>query len=198
MKIEEIEKVLSVGNAIGGTLKTKSSELPLNEVYSFTKGKFNVIAARSGKGKSKLMASKAFEESSSKSVLFLSSEMKGTELNNLFKEAIPTLKNTEISLMIGEADSVLNSKRVCEIVSSVISEGFEAQKVYVDHFELDKNQSLEQALLEISNLGPEFVLSMQLSRSSNENLFGDFATEEDKEIYKKASDWEIADEDLFD
>lgn len=171
MKFVEIEEVLSVGHAIGGTLKTKSAELPLNEVYSFTKDKFNVIAAKTGKGKSKLMASKAFEESSSKSVLFLSSEMRGTELNHLFKEAVPTFKNTGISLMIGEADSVLNSKRVSEIVSAVISEGFEAEKVYVDHFELDENQSLEQALLEISNLGPEFVLSMQLSRSSNENLF---------------------------
>lgn len=166
MKIKEINSVLGNAEEIGGELKTKSISLNLNEVYKAEKGNFTVVAAKTGKGKSKLMTANALNDSAKgDKILFLTSEMKGQELDNLFDDVIIEEIEDEISLAVGETESSLTSENITHLVLSYLNEGYEVDKVYVDHFVLEENQSLQDALNELDKLGVKITLSTQLSQT---------------------------------
>ena len=164
MKIKEINDVLGNAKEIDGELETKSIFLKLNGVYQAEKGKITVIAAEAGKGKSKLMTAYALNDSAKGyKVLFLSSEMKGKELDNLFDDVIIEEVEDEISLAVGETESPLTSENITHLVLSYLNEGYEVDKVYVDHFVLEENQSLQDALNQLDKLDVKIILSTQLA-----------------------------------
>lgn len=75
MKKEQAEIFSANMSKVGGVLKIKTHEFPLDEVYESSCGNLKMIAAKTGKGKSTLMLERALESAKNgENVLFITQE----------------------------------------------------------------------------------------------------------------------------
>lgn len=163
MKISTLKEKLGELKELKGKLETNTHALDLDGIYQAQKGDMTVIAAQTGKGKSTLLASKALKDSlEGLEVLYLTSEVKGEELDKLLTNVKIEQDFDELNIHVGETDSQLDSESIVQLVESFVAEGNKVDKVYVDHFVLKESQSMEEAMLEMQDLN--VVISIQLSK----------------------------------
>lgn len=146
MKKEFLEKVVPDLKPIGGTLKTKTHELSLDEVYESSCDNLKMIAAKTGKGKSTLMLERALNDSTNgKNVLFITQE----PIQNIIKkieDSTITDSVEKLNVQVAVVDLEIEKEDVVNIISDLENDGVHVEEVYVDGirdlgalFEIDKN-----------------------------------------------------------
>lgn len=178
MKKEFLEKVVPDLKPIGGTLKTKTHELSLDNVYKGTVDNVTVIAAEVGSGKSTIMANYAAKDSlNGNKVLFvtLDQTFKGIQeeiLNVKVKKKTKKQKDLDIDVEIIPFENVklvgINDYAdIVETFHNAEGEIGKIKKVYVDAiFGLDEDD-LEDLFSKFRHIKAEFVVSVQLNKSLN-------------------------------